>query len=360
MIGLPQALVAALAASALPAGAAPAGELPFVSLGADRVATCLAAPGGDRVAVTDTSPFQVRQVRLLRASPAGDLVPEAAVPLGRMLDCPRAAVAPDGAAVAAGVVGAGADAAMAIAVREPGGGFDRPARVPVTGGAFVDDVVLAVAPGGAAVVAWTELVRGTIRVRVVRRPAGAAVGPAGTALAGPAEDVPLAVAIDPAGTATLAWSRDGTGRRDVVEVSSAAAGARFGAPQRLPAGRDAQTLALAAAPDGGMLLADGESGSVHVFGRAAGDPVFRAAGRVPRVPRGRASRCGAGLRRCGGRRLGAGRRRRPPRGPRRAARAGRRVRRAACGSPPGRRRSTTSGTLARATPSPRRSRATAA
>ena len=181
----------------------------------------------------------------------------------------------------AGEVGVGQDAALVIIVRDPGRGFAPPARVKLPADAFLADdaVAVGVAPGGEAVVAWTELRHGATRVRVVTRQAGGALGPAETVLTTPDQDIPLAVAVDPDGTATLAWSRDRNLRparrhrgqprraRRAVRVAAAAAG-RSGTPgrSRSPPPR---TAACCSSRVGGI-------DSVRVFARAPGEPALHA------------------------------------------------------------------------------------
>lgn len=216
----------------------------------------------------------MRGVQLHRVLPTGELVPDGAVELGRMDGCPSAAAAATGAAVIAGAVGFGERAAVMMTVREPGGAFGAPLRVEVPARGFAQDIRVAVAPDGAAVVAWSEWVEGVTRhrLRVVRRRAGEAFGASVTLVSGEVLSVVSAAAIDPAGTATVAWWRYG----ERLEAATAEPGRPFGARQHLrPAELGVAALDLATAPDGGLLLVAVEFDVVRLFEQAPGERRLR-------------------------------------------------------------------------------------
>ena len=273
------ALVALLCCPAV-AAAAPFAELPFVPIGADRVATCLQGAGAGRVAVVPQADDGRETVELLRVGAGGTLRSEDAMSLAPSFECPAAAAAASGAAVVAGDVYR-PESGVFVAVRDAGGVLGTPVRVRRPDGVLsVSGVDAAIASSGAAVVSWVERrqVPGDrldrSRLMAIRRAPGGAFGPAETVR----EDVEpyateLVVGIDDAGRVTIAWAGE-QGYGDVVRVATAAPGVPFGAPQRLA--RSASFLAapaLVVADDGTVLLAyeqGFDSARVRVYERAPG------------------------------------------------------------------------------------------
>ena len=258
-----------------PAGAAPWAEQPFVPLGPDVGADCLAATGADRVTHVREIEGEWDAARLLRVAPDGALVPDGSVALAPMLECPTVATSASGAAVAAAPPFAPGRRGLVVATRDPGGEFGAPQAILAPRTTGVGEIHAAVAADGAAVVVWNETrARGdrTIsRLLASRRPPGGAFGPAQTLLSG-AADAPSPVAgIDDAGRATVAWLRPLPSGSSAVDVAGAAAGAPFGPPQTVTRTVDfAVPPVLAVAPDGGALLAHDGSRGVRVFERPPG------------------------------------------------------------------------------------------
>ena len=280
------AVLALLLALAFPgaAGAAPLGELPFQERGG--VAGCLeatGAPGGLSV----LGPYSRRESATDLLTAGG--VRDARVSLGRLLACASVAEAPGGAAIVAGAAVPPDDyryvGAVRVAVREPGGAFGPP----VTLGRSFARPAVAVAPSGAAAVAWVAVGSSRDsrrRLIVARRAPGGPFGPPETVMSWPADFNPeaeLQAAIDAAGAVTVLLNHaDGAelgGNR--LDVATAAPGAGFSV-QRLTARAD--DPALSVAPDGWALITHGR-GALEVFERAPRAVGFSAVA-VPE-PRGR-------------------------------------------------------------------------
>ncbi len=266
---LAAAVLALLAAA--PARADTFGELPFRPVAG--VATCVRATG----APGELSRWTKDGIELLRAD-AGGPVPAGTVPLGgAALSCPVISGHPGGAAIAA-VLRRGD---VRVALREPGGRFGAPVTLPLVRSGEYEYQTLgaAASPRGDAVVAVLIADPMTRRARMVayRRTPGGTFGapePVASWRGIPFSDA-LAAGIDGAGRATLAWSRDATSSRSAVEVASAAAGARFGAPSRLGTSQIGSEPSLAVAPDGRALIAyDGEAGGVTIAEREPGAADF--------------------------------------------------------------------------------------
>ncbi|HWM11160.1 MAG TPA: hypothetical protein VNO82_17520, partial [Solirubrobacteraceae bacterium] len=270
------AAVVALLAFPAAAGAAPLGELPFEQRkGITGCVEATGAPGGLSV----MGPYSRRASSTDLLTAAGGRT--ARVSLGRLLDCAAVAEAPGGAAIVAGAAVSRASgdyrAAMRVAVRDPGGAFG-----PASG---LDDSfgrpAVAIAPSGAAVVAWVagedrpDAVR---RLVVARRPPGGAFGAPETVLSW---NPPLYLSwelhagIDDAGTSTVLLSRDVVDERGDarnIEVATAAADAPFATQvlaERVEGGGEP---VLAIAPDGWAIVAHGraERQPPSVFERAPG------------------------------------------------------------------------------------------
>ena len=217
------------------------------------------------------------------------------VRLGLLTDCPVVAEAGGAAVVAAPVVMPGRAGAieLRVAVRDPGGSFSGP--VPLQRGDLGLAVqAVAIAPSGAAVVAWIQR-RGGDRARVIafRRAPGGSFGPVEPLTPWRKDDLfedAIAVAaITPDGRATVAWTRAAGrfGGGAAVETVTAAAGERFGGAQRLATRvTQADGPALAVARDGWALLAFTGDEETRVFERPPGASAFRPAARFERVPNG--------------------------------------------------------------------------
>jgi len=268
------ALLLLLLAPASAAVAAPWGEPPFLALGGKPAASCLSASGSDRVSYSPEVRGDVDSAALLRVAPDGALIPDGTVRFGDLTSCPVVASAGSGAAVAVADRIEDGRFAVLAATREPGAAFTAPQRIPGTHGRDVDNLYAAVAADGAAVVGVVESrLRGDDfrqRLLVVRRPAGGAWGPAETVSEVTTLRIRPAIGIDDAGRVTVAWARPVEDEEDVVEIATAAPGAPFGAPQRLPVVTFTGSPALAVAPDGGALLAYPGFNGLRVFSRAPG------------------------------------------------------------------------------------------
>ena len=183
------ATLAALMIVPAPAGAAPWAEQPFVALGPDVGADCLAATGrGPRRRTSARSRGSGTPRACCASRPTARSSPMAASRSHRCSSArpwpPRrpARRSPPRAPFAPGRRG------LVVATRDPGGEFGAPQaiRAPRTTG--VGEIHAAVAADGAAVVVWNETrARGdrTIsRLLASRRPPGGAFGPAQTLLSG--------------------------------------------------------------------------------------------------------------------------------------------------------------------------------
>lgn len=231
--------------------AAPFGELPFRPV--NGAATCLNATGSPGELVRWTP----RGAELLQASATG-LAPVATIPLGSLGTCLDAETHPGGGGVVAGL----GEGGLRVAVRDPGGAFSDP----VTPYRGVGLFAAAASPRGDAVVAWTEPAspeRATLRV--ARRGPGGTFGPPETLLADARIYAGLDVAVTGDGEALVVFSL-----RDGVRVTGARPGARFGAARPFPGAESFAEGALAANPDGRVLLAIPGSNRVTVFERVPG------------------------------------------------------------------------------------------
>jgi hypothetical protein len=266
-----RALVIALAAVLLAPASASAGrfeELPFETLAGG--ATCVRPTGapGELVA------WAPGGARFIRAGASG-LSAETTVSLGDSHTCPAAAAQPDGAGVLA-VAGSGG---LSVALREPGGAWAPPAKLPLPSPADdVSQLATAVSDRGDAVVMWAEEDserRGTLtRIRVARRLAGAGFGAPQTlaTLDRPYLDPVLRAGIAADGTAVAAWSHIDSVLRDlqtVADVAIAPPDAPFGAGRRLTA-ELGDGVALAVSADGRALVAFGDHGRVRMAEREPG------------------------------------------------------------------------------------------
>ena len=280
------ALILVLAIAALPAAPAAAWqELPFRSLPGRSPASCLHSTREDG-GLAALGPRAGRRAPVdLLAAGTGPPAVRARARFQTTFSCPVLREQ-GGTAIAtepqlldrAGLV-------LAVAVRDAGGAFTRPARLG-PGALFDGSYDAAVAARGDAVVAWVQYAGGSRRRRArivaARRLPGAPFGAVEAlspwATPGGAESyLSVAAGMDAAGGASVAWTAPA--RHDDVAVAAASArpGAAFGAPQVLTARADrAARLALAVAPDGGALLAhDGMTRTgLRLFERPVGATAF--------------------------------------------------------------------------------------
>ncbi|HEU4657044.1 MAG TPA: hypothetical protein VFR97_05945, partial [Capillimicrobium sp.] len=274
------AIGAALAVA--PAPAAAWIEPPPYEIPGHGIATCLRDAGDGRIAVLGplgrtTTPTDVLEIR-------GDGLARAGrVTLG-WLDACAAAVGAGPTVMLAGPVRQRPPAREPVAVHVAA--TDQvTARVGAATPAAVTSLDVAVAPSGAAVVAWTE----QRPDRLGDRPARvlASVRPAGTwrfarpTVLGRAramrEEPLVSAGIDDDGRATVAWRREGG--RDLgvptVDVVTSDVRGRFARPQRLARdGGATGAPALDVAADGRALLAFAGPGAVRAFERRPGGARF--------------------------------------------------------------------------------------
>ncbi len=229
--------LAILAAS--PASAAPFGELPFQPLPAP--ARCLRATG----VPGELMRWARDGVEVFQATRSG-FGPPTHVVLGEAPGvCPAVATQPSGAAL---IIQDRSEGGLAIAVRDPGGGFQTVMVAQPEGS--IGEVDAAVSPRGDAVIGWVAQQpdgTGPYRLLITRRPAGGTFG-------APVE-LTLAGREDP--HAELGMQSDGTivalvhhaARLDAV---TAAPGAPFGPPQLMTTDLEG-TPRLVVAPDGRAL-----------------------------------------------------------------------------------------------------------
>ena len=253
------------------------GELPFTPIPDRGPARCLGAtgaPGG----IATLGPFSRRESATDLLTVSGDGVQSRErIEIGRMFECATVSEAPGGAAVVAGVtVNADYETELRAVVRDPGGAFAAPVTLSRRG----VEPVAAVGPAGDAVVAWAERAgRRRFRILAARRVPGGAFGEAQTLVTWTRDEsefpgVHLAAAVDAAGTASLAWSRElpSDDFDEHVEAATARRGDAF-AVQRIASGVSSdEGPVLATAADGWTLIAfeDGRDGLPQVFERAPG------------------------------------------------------------------------------------------
>jgi hypothetical protein len=247
------------------ASAAPFGELPFQTLSGG--AACVRATGAPAELVA----WAPDGARFLRATPSG-LAEPSTVKLGEPRACPAAAAQPNGA----GIVAVAIEGALAVALREPGGGWGAPARVALPRSAEVGAMSVAVSERGDAVIVWLEQTFDESversRVRAVRRAAGGGFGAPETLATSNRIQFPrpFGAAIGGDGTAIVAWALTTGTERASHSVAAAAIGAP-GAPfAAQPISSDAGTPVVAVAADGHALLAFADDSRVRVMERAPG------------------------------------------------------------------------------------------
>jgi hypothetical protein len=256
------ALATCLLALALVPAARAWNELPPYAVPGRAAADCLRSAGPGQLALLGRVTRTSAATELLDVA-AGGIAPRVATTLGRLEACAEAATADGAAPLLAGwVLLPGRRGASALRVAPPGA---PPTTLRVVSHAFPSGPGVAVAPNGAAVVAWSETTFHLDRPFDSRSRVLAAVRPAGGAPFGPIAVLDAnaagepAVGIDAAGDATVAWMGDASSRSSgndlaSAEVASAPAGGRFGAPEALVRS-SGDAIALAVAPNGRALLA---------------------------------------------------------------------------------------------------------
>jgi len=247
-------------------------ELPPYDVPGGEAASCLRDAGGGRLALLGSFGFGHAETDLLAVGDAG-ATPTAVGRFSRLLHCAEVAARADGAPLLA---------ATALDHRRPDGLIEVRRVVAEAGGAPVhlaggpvDDlgpVRAAVAPSGAAVVAWPERLPGrgrSMRVVAATRPSQAApFAPAQTLRAPVDEEVQTG--IDAAGRAHVAWVAD-----DRLHVWSADPGRRFAATLRSGRLLGAwEQPALAVAADGRALVVVARDGGAVAWELAPGGARF--------------------------------------------------------------------------------------
>jgi hypothetical protein len=290
------ALLWLLLAAAVPDDGRAWSEVALRSSPAGEVATCL-RDGGAGGLVQLLGPLERRSspMDVLSVSDGAiDLVGRVA--LGISDSCPEIAAGEQGTVVVAGQVRArGLRVPLRVTVADPGGPFSAPRTL---GAYAATDVDVAVAPSGAAVVAWAEILPGRgrlprtnpfrprgakLRVFAARRRPGEPFGAPELVAAGPSGGFAggeVSAGIDASGAVTLVWprslpSRDPIRDLSAIAASSAPPGGRFGAPQVLAASvQEVGEPSLAVAPNGGAIVAHSGNSRLHVYERRAGEDSF--------------------------------------------------------------------------------------
>jgi hypothetical protein len=266
------ALLGTLIALACAAPAAAWIELPPYPIPHDGVADCVRAGGPGQVAVLGGAGRTRSTIDLLTAGPRG-LVPGPSTSLGLLADCAEVAFAPGAKPLlVAPTVRSWRATPLVLRAADAGGS---PATISRPGHA--ENPSVAVAPNGAAVVAWSDADPtrpGDAAFAVVRPVAGAPFG--APVRLGPADafGLPPVAAIDAAGRATVAWDSDSSDPNATTgpTVASTTGGGGFGAPQLLTSDYGGE-IALAVSPsDRTLVVTTGDS--LLAFERLAGATSF--------------------------------------------------------------------------------------
>jgi len=267
------ALLTALLALAVATPAAAWVELPPHPIPHDGVAGCLRAAGPGRLALLGRLGRATSAEDLLAVG-SGGIVPGPSTTLGWLFECAEVGVAPGVTPLlVAPVVREPRSLATAMRVASAGG---PPATLSPAGPLAVSPRV-AVAPNGAAIVAWDEFDVQSLGGRVVAafRPAtDAPFGPATTLGYATGSGGDVVVGIDAAGHATVAWLGAGSARdAALLQVTSttAAGGFTTSVPLASTAG---DQLAIAVTPADRTLIANYGDGSIATYERAPGASSF--------------------------------------------------------------------------------------
>jgi hypothetical protein len=269
------ALLGILLALASTAPAAAWVELPPYAIPHDGVADCLRAAGPGQLALLGHLGRTTSATDLVTFGPRG-LARTSSTTLGRLTECPEVAVAPGTTPLlVAPTLRSQHDASSALHAADAGG---PPATISPPG--VVADPSVAIAPNGAAVVAWIDadpLTLDETAYAAIRPAAGKPFDPPVRLGAAATFGASPVAAIDAAGRATVAWDGIGgrQGTRELTVATSALPGERFTAPQRLAPddGEEGDEIALAVSPAGRTLVV-AASGSLTAFERLAGATRF--------------------------------------------------------------------------------------
>ncbi|HVP03718.1 MAG TPA: PKD domain-containing protein [Solirubrobacteraceae bacterium] len=282
----PSLVLLALAAPA--AQAAPAWTAP-VALGGTYQGTGvlpLAAVGLDgTTAVGWSEDVSGKQLMKVAVRPPGGTLgaPETISTPGVDASVAQLAVSESGEVIATWLAYDAGKLRVFAAIRPPGGPFGAPVGVsPATSDvdypAFTEQ--LAVAPDGAAVLAWGETISGKAEIQYAVRPAGASFGaPVTLPSTSGGAAVSFTVAIARGGAAAIAWSDlMGTSTSGLASVTRGSEASAFGAPApvAVPAGYVADNVGAGVDAQGdagiGFTAFQGAFTNVRVYGaaRAAG------------------------------------------------------------------------------------------
>jgi hypothetical protein len=250
----------------------PLAEAPQMVLPGKSYGGCPGATGVPGEVAIESS----RGVRFLQASREGLRVREE-LELGGDTVCPEVSRRANGVGVvAAQRLGAGSGDEVVATVRDPGGAWRPPVSLAIPEGSYVYDLDTAVADSGDAVVAWTErdAIRDAYRLRLARRPAGQAFGPAETIGPQWIADGVLEIGVAATGETfamTATRESDRLPLHAPVRVAVAPRGEAFGAFTGLGLMAWRSQAALAVAQDGRALVAFGDGANVLVAERAPGE-----------------------------------------------------------------------------------------
>ncbi len=266
--------------------AAPAGAW-FESAGYDvphgRVAACLRAASPGQVSLLDARSLTTAATNLLSVG-LHAFLPGASTSLGGPDQCGALAGASGVAPLLVSWerVRGGGWSDVALRVASPGGPST---TIRTTHGRVVSEPVVALAPGGEAVVMWSEMpLKGSDeRLYAAVRPyTGASFGrPSNLGRPGGIQQRP-GVGIDAAGRATVAWLQETRSEgvrwtpgpsEYVLEVASATPAGRFGLARRVARGLGSH-VALAVLPDGHALLTADVPDGVEAYERPPGRTRF--------------------------------------------------------------------------------------
>jgi hypothetical protein len=267
--------LATLVLLALPAPAVAWVETATYDVPGGDPATCLRVADPGHVSLLDLS--RPTTTDLLSAAPTS-FVPGPSTAVGDRWHCPAIATADGATPLLAGWRHAGRRGLDVLRIASPGG---RAVEVRSVRNRGVSDPIVALAPGGAAAVAWIESAVGSggrdQRLYVVERASAGAPFGRPTRLGTTSVVLPgFALGIDAAGRATVAWREDRRvrgGWRTRLMVAAGTPDGRFGPPQRL-ASSWRGPVALSVLPDGRALLAAETRDRSSAFERLSGGTGF--------------------------------------------------------------------------------------
>jgi len=274
------ALISALTllAFAPPAPAAPQGpwKLPASNISAAGQAAfdpeIAIAPDGAATAVWRRSNGTSNIIQAATRPPGGSF--GAAVDLsatGQNALDPQIAIAPDGTATAVWRRFNGTNFVAQAATRPPGGSFGAAIDLSATGEDSLAPQV-AIAPDGAATVVWTRFNGTNFIIQAATRPPGGSFGAAVDLSATGQDAFNPQIAIAPDGAATVAWQRY-DGANDIIQAGTRPPGGSFGAAVNLSvAGQNASEPQIEVAPDGAATAVWRRSNGANQIVQAATRP----------------------------------------------------------------------------------------